>query len=186
MAKANRPSSIDVLPDEVKSLIGKLRMQGRTIDDILSHLQTMDVDVSRSALGRHVLKLSVIGERMKLSRDMATALVDRFGAEPDNRLARLNLEMMHSIVLDIMTAQQVNEETGEVTPIQLDAEQGMFLARALKDLASAQKIDQDRFIKAEEEALKKAANAVDAVATAEGWGIETKKRLWDAVVGVAK
>jgi hypothetical protein len=183
---AHRPSSIDSLPEETKALIGKLRLQGRTIDDINNQLRAMDVEVSRSALGRHLQKQAAIGERMKLSRDMATALVDRFGAEPDNRLARLNLEMMHSLVLDVMTRQQINEETGEMMPVELDAEQVMFLSRSLQSLASAQKTDQDRALKMREEIAKEAAKAVDEVATAEGWGAETKKRLWDAVVGVAK
>lgn len=186
MKKSNRPSSIDVLPDEVKAAIGKLRLQGRTIDEILAHLASMDVDVSRSALGRHVQKLATIGERMKLSRDMATALVDRFGAEPDNRLARLNLEMMHSLVLDVMTAQTVNAETGEPEPVTLDAEQVMFLARSLQSLASAQKTDTDRMFKVKAEVAKEAAEAVAEVANSEGWSADTKKRLWDAVIGVAK
>lgn len=182
---ANRPSSIDQLPEEVRAAIGKLRLQGRTIDEILAHLLTLDVEVSRSALGRHVQKLASIGERMKLSRDMATALVDRFGDEPDNRLARLNIEMMHSLVLDVMTAQTLNAE-GDVMPVQLDPEQVMFLARSLQSLSSAQKTDTDRILRMRQEVAKEAAKAVEEVATAEGWGVETKKRLWDAVVGVAK
>lgn len=185
MVKSNRPSSIDILPDEVKAVIGKLRLQGRTIDEILAHLETMDVDVSRSALGRHVQKLAAIGERMKLSRDMATALVDRFGDEPDNRLARLNLEMMHSLVLDVMTAQTTNED-GETMPVQLDPEQVMFLARSLQSLASAQKTDADRTIKMRQEIAKEAAKAVEAVATQQGLGKDTAKLLWDAVIGVGK
>lgn len=182
---SNRPSSIDILPEEVKAAIGKLRLQGRTIDEILAHLTTLDVEVSRSALGRHVQKLAAIGERMKLSRDMATALVTRFGEEPDNRLARLNLEMMHSLVLDVMTAQQVNEETGEVTPVQLDAEQVMFLSRSLQSLASAQKTDQERYLKAKLEAAKEAAKAVGAAATQLGVGKDMRQALMDAALGVA-
>ncbi len=183
---ANRPSSIDVLPDEVKAAIGKLRLQGRTIDDILAHLATLDVEVSRSALGRHVQKLATIGERMKLSRDMATALVDRFGAEPDDRLARLNLEMMHSIVLDVMTAQQVNQETGEAQPVQFDPEQAMFLARALQSLTSAEKTNADRIAKARADAKKEAAAAVGAVASQQGLGKDMRQALMDAALGAAQ
>lgn len=185
MPKVNRPSTIDVLPDEVKAAIGKLRLQGRTIDEILAHLLQMDVDVSRSALGRHVQKLAAIGERMKLSRDMATALVDRFGEEPDNRLARLNIEMMHSLVLDVMTAQTINEETGETVPVQLDAEQVMFLSRSLQSLAGAQKTDADRTFRMRKEIALDAAKAVKAVATADGIGADVAQRLWDAVMGTA-
>ena len=185
MPKANRPSSIDILPDEVKAAIGKLRLQGRTIDDILDHLKLMDVDVSRSALGRHVQKLAAIGERMKLSRDMATALVDRFGEEPDNRLARLNIEMMHSLVLDVMTAQTINEETGETSPVQLDAEQVMFLSRSLQALAGAQKTDADRTFRMRQEMAKEAAKAVDKVVKDKGLSAETVAEIRSAVLGIA-
>ena len=182
---ANRPSSIDVLPDEVKAAIGKLRLQGRTIDEILAHLATMDVDVSRSALGRHVQKLAAIGERMKLSRDMATALVDRFGEEPDNRLARLNIEMMHSLVLDVMTTQTVNDQ-GEAQPIVLDPEQVMFLSRSLQSLASAQKTDTDRMLRVRQEVAKEAAKAVDNVANQQGLGKDMRKALMEAALGIAE
>ncbi len=183
---AHRPSSIDTLPEETKALIGKLRLQGRTIDEINAQLNAMDVEVSRSALGRHVQKLATIGERMKLSRDMATALVDRFGAEPDNRLARLNLEMMHSLVLDVMTRQQINEETGEASPVELDAEQVMFLSRSLQSLASAQKTDQDRAVKMREEVAKEATAAVEKVVKQEGLSAETAMKFRTAILGVTK
>ncbi len=181
---SNRPSSIDVLPEEVKAFIGKLRLQGRTIDEIMAHLGTMDVEVSRSALGRHVQKLSAIGERMKLSRDMATALVDRFGEEPDNRLARLNIEMMHSLVLDVMTAQEVNEQTGEATPVSLDAKQIMFLSSSLSALASAQKTDADRHLKMKQEVLKEAAKAAEGVARKRGFDAQTIADIRETVLGM--
>jgi hypothetical protein len=184
MGKNNRPSSIDVLPDEVKSAIGKLRLQGRTIDEILAHLAQMDVEVSRSALGRHVQKLATIGERMKLSRDMATALVDRFGEEPDNRLARLNLEMMHSLVLDVMTAQKINETTGELDPVTLDAEQVMFLARSLQSLASAEKTATDRAFKVKAETKAEAAKVVEKVSREKGLTAETVAAIRSAVLGI--
>ena len=68
---SRQPSSIDRLPEEIRAAIGKLRTQGRSIDEILAHLGTMDVEVSRSALGRHVKRLATLQERMRSSREMA-------------------------------------------------------------------------------------------------------------------
>jgi len=182
---AKRPSKIDALPDHVKSYIGELRRKGHTLDSILAHLRLIEVDdVSRSGLGRHVQKMEVISQRMAQSRDLATSLVDKFGAEPDNRLARLNLEMMHSIMLDVMTAVQVNPETGETSSVSFDAEQAMFLARALQSLASAQKTDQDRAIKMEEEIKKQAAKAAEGVAKRRGLDAETIKDIRETVLGM--
>jgi hypothetical protein len=185
MARA-QPSSIDKLPEEVRAAIGRLRAQGRTLDEILAHLGMMDVDVSRSALGRHVKKMATVSERLKSSRDMAIALAERFGEQPDNRIASFNIEMMHAIMMEVMTATTVDEETGETQPITLDPEQAMFLARALKDLAGAQKTNSDRTIIVKRELAKDAAKAVDKVAKRDG-GLtrETIDAIKKEILGIA-
>jgi arginine repressor len=164
---AKQPSSIDRLPEEVRTLIGRLRVQGRTIDEIMAHLGTMDVEISRSALGRHVKGLAALKERMEHSRNMAAALVDRFGDQTDNRLQRLNLELMHSVVMQTITATQEGDD-GETSPVTFSPEDAMFLARSLQSLASAAKTDGDRVILATREAKKEAAQAVDRVAKRDG------------------
>ena len=179
-----RPSSIDRLPEEVRAAIGKLRTQGRTIDEILAHLGSLDVEISRSALGRHVKGLASLKERMQHSRDMAIALVDRFGEQPDNKLARLNLELMHSVVMQTITASSLDED-GESQPVTFSPEEAMFLARSLQSLASAQKTDSDRTIIAQREALKKAAGAVKDAAGEAGLSAETADFIMKKVLGVA-
>ena len=76
MAKTPRrvPSSIDKLPVEVRELIGRLREQGATIDDILAKLGELDVEVSRSALGRHVKGLAEVGEQGRHARSVLAIL----------------------------------------------------------------------------------------------------------------
>ncbi|ESQ78499.1 DUF3486 family protein [Asticcacaulis sp. YBE204] len=185
MTKRSQPSSIDILPEDTKALIGKLRLQGRTIDEINDHLKSMDVEVSRSALGRHVKKLAVLGERMRRSRDMAASLVDRFGDQPDNKVARMNLEMMHTLILDVMTAETTDEE-GEPMPVTLDPEQVNYLASALRSLTSAQKTDEDRMFKIKAELAKEAAKAVDTVSRSQGLTPESARMFREAVLGVVK
>lgn len=157
-----RPSSIDRLPEEIRAEVGRLRVQGRTIDEILAHLKTMDVEVSRSALGRHVKRMSTARERMKHSREMATALVSQFGDQPDNQLARLNLELMHGVVMQTIMASSEDED-GEAQPVTFSPEDARFLADALAKLASAEKTNADRTLKLKQEAAKEAAAAVDRV-----------------------
>lgn len=111
-----RSSSIDRQPPEIQELISKLRFQGRTIDEILAQLKALDVEVARSSLGRHVKSLASASERMRHSRNMATALVERFGSEPDNKLARLNLELMHGAMLQLLTASD-DDEQGQAAPV---------------------------------------------------------------------
>ena len=58
-----RPSSIDQLPETVRAEIGRLRQNGRTIDEILAHLRKLDgiAPISRSALGRHLQHMEKLG-----------------------------------------------------------------------------------------------------------------------------
>lgn len=181
------PSTVDRLPPELRAEIGRLRIdKGYTIDQIVAHLQTMDVVVSRSAMGRHIHKLNVIGARLKESRAVAEALVERFGSVGDDKLARFNLEMMHGIVMETVTRA---EEDGNGA--QFDAEQVMFLARALRELATASKTDVDRLMNAAklrtaQETAKKAADAaVDAVKSVKGFSKKAVDEIRRAVLGVA-
>lgn len=182
----HQPSTIDKLPPEIRELIGKLRRdRGATIDEILAHLRQLDVDVSRSALGRHVKSMAAVVERMQHSRAIADSLVSQFGEEPDNKLARVNLELMQSVVMQTITAAELDEKTGEAKPIIFDAEQAMFLARAMQSLASAEKTNSDRIIKARELATKEAAKkAVDAAKT-KGLSADTVDFIRKAVLGSA-
>ena len=187
MAKSPRrvPSSIDKLPTEVRELIGRLRDEGVTIDDILAKLHELGAEVSRSALGRHIKGLAEIGEQMRRSREIATALVSRFGDEPDNRVARLNIELMHGLVMRAITASAEGEDGTPGGPISFGPEDTMFLARSLQSLASAQKIDADRLLKVRVEVAKDAAKAVKAVGQERGLTGDTISAITKAVLGVA-
>lgn len=132
-----RQSSIRRLPAEVRELIADLRERGRTIDEVLDKLRELDVEVSRSALGRHVKQLDAIGAEIRRSRAVAEALVKRYGEAPESRTARLNIELMHAFINKLMIT-----DDGEI--VSLDAKEAMFVATALQKLAQASKQDVDR------------------------------------------
>lgn len=180
---ARRPSTIDRLPEPVRELIGQLFRNGRTLDEILDKLRELDVDVSRSALGRHTQKLATIAERLRTSRAIAESLVSQFGDEADNRLARVNLELMHSVVMQTLTHAEIDETTGEAKPVVFDPEQAMFLATALQRLATAEKTNDDRVTKAREMATKEAAKKAGDALRAKGFTAETVDLVRYAVLG---
>lgn len=189
MAKSRRhvASTIDKLPEEVRELIGRLRQDGHTLDAILAKLQELDVEVSRSALGRHVRGLAEVGEQMRRSREIATALVGRFGEEPDNRLLRLNIELMQGVVMSTITAaaQAGEEGDGEAGSVTFGAEDVMFLSKSLGELARAQKTDTDRMLKLRQELAKDAAKAAETVGKAKGLTTDTVQAITHAILGVA-
>lgn len=178
-----RPSSIDQLPRDVRELIGQLRMNGVTIDSILDKLKELDVDVSRSALARHTQKIDAIAERVRESRAAADAIMDRLGASTDNRQARLNIELMHASLMSLLAGE---DEDGD--DVVLSAQDAMFLGRALKDLASASKLDQDREIRLRDEIARqervKAAEKAENVARSNGMDAKQVAFLRAQILGV--
>ncbi len=165
-------------------MIGELFVQGRSIDEIVAHLRTMDVTISRSAMGRHTKSLAAMQERLAHSREMARALVSRFGEEPDSKINRLNIEMLHGIVLQIATATEEDED-GDTRPVTFTPEDAKFLAQALNQLANAQRIDQVRTLQLRKEMAAEAVKEVEKVAKTAGLTRETVAQIREAVLGVA-
>ena len=68
------------LPERVREEIGRLRKKGRTLDEIIAHLKTLEAQSSRSALGCYTKNVDAIGNRIQEIRALAEVLVERFGS----------------------------------------------------------------------------------------------------------
>lgn len=161
---ARRPSSIDRLPAEIQELIGGLLSQGRTLDEIVAKLGELDIEISRSALGRHSKDLDKVGERMRRVREISNAFVEKLGAVPEGKQGRLILELMQTVVFDVLLAKGETDGDGKTTTV--DAQEVFYLARAIKDLTSAEKISADRELKIRASALKEAFDDIEGAAKA--------------------
>ena len=144
-----RPTKIDRLPAEIRELIGRLRGDGRTIDEILGKLRELDVAVARSTLGEHIQRLDALGAQIQQSRAIAEALVSKFGDAPESRTARLNIELLHGQVMKLIAATGDPEK-----PLVLDPRDVNFLADALHRLARAARDDVEREAKLREMIFK--------------------------------
>ena len=189
---AKRPSSIDRLPEEVRDWIGRLREQGRTLDEIIAKLRELDVEAlpSRSALHRHLQKAEAIAERLRKSRTVADVIVRRLGESEPDKATRLNIELMHQAVFDMLAN---TGEDGE--PVTLEPMQVMLIAKALDHLGKASKDDVARTIviekraaeKAKAEALAKTDKAIADEAAANGGKVDpvaVLKRIRSEVYGL--
>lgn len=178
----HRPSTIDKLDPEIKRLIADLRIEhGWTIEDIRKKLEELGQRVSWSALQRHTKSIEEIGAELRHSREMAKALVEAAPVGDDAKLEQLNLELMHSMVLRLLTATNAGEM------VTLDPENTMFLARALGQLAGARKTDADRRRKDREEAQKQFMAKVEETAKKPGAGLtaDAVRAIREAVLGTA-
>ena len=61
----------------------------------------------------------------------------------------------------------------------------MFLARALKELASADKLTAERILKVRQESIREAADKAASVAKAKGLSADTVAELRKEILGVA-
>lgn len=163
-----RPSTIQRLPAEVREMIGSLRENGRTIDEILAKLRELEVDVSRSALGRHVQQIDAIGKEIRRSREVAEALVKQYGEAPESRTAQLNIELMQGLVTRLMFA-----EDGEL--VSFEPKDAMMMATALQKLAQASKQDADRVLLIRKEFTKKLDDAIAAAEEAGEKGLSPER-----------
>lgn len=126
-----RLSVIEQLPEEARELIARMRAGGAYIDTILDALHDEGhIHVARSTLGRHIKNFDEMIERTREARAVAEALVRPLDDRAESRIAQANIEMMHSMVMKLVCGDGA-----------FDAKEVHFLARALKDLASAGKID---------------------------------------------
>lgn len=178
------PSSIDKLDQEVRELIGKLRMDhGWTIDEILQRLQDMGQSVSRSALGRHVRTLQDISAEMREAQAMATALAREVGDADQSRMLDVNAQLLQANMFKLMLA--ANEQDGE--GVTLKASEAKAFADALRSIALTRKSDLDLLERTEKRAAEKAkieaADSASAVARAKGLSKDTVDAIRRAVLG---
>ena len=155
-----RQSTIKRLPPEVRDRIGALLDQGRTLDEILKHLESLDVQVSRSALGRYKQHIDKVSERIRRSREVAEAIVRNQGDAPESKTAKLNIELLHGVILDMISQLPDGTEQGEGADqsvlLTLSPRGAMEMAKAMDHLARASKQDADLISKLREEARAEA------------------------------
>lgn len=176
-----RKSSIQQLDPRLREAIDGLIRDGRhTLDDIVEHLAKLnggEAPVSRSALGRYAQRAEEQMRRYREAREVAKVWVDKFENEPDGDVARLLPEMLRSVAFQTLGSLGDRKESAE-------AQEVMFLAKAMKDLASADVLTTQRILKIREETAKKAA--VEAVKTAKAQGLsdEAAELIRQKILGV--
>ena len=157
----HRPSTIDRLEKPIREEINRLRIDdGKTIDEILAHLKTMGgpaASVSRSALGRHVVSIEKVGERIRELRGVAEGISKAVGEGDNAKVAALNRELTHSILMRVATA---TDERGD--DVQFSPAEANFIAMALHHLASAEKVDVERVLRVRKDTAERAARTTES------------------------
>ncbi len=156
-----RKSSIKSLPSEILTEVNHLLGDDlATLDEIVAQLQGMGHERSRSALGRHKQQLDKVASKLRRSREMANALVKEIGPDAaEGKTGRMLVEILQSLAFDFLMKRAGDDGGDEQEDmVALDFAR---IGKALKDMASAQKIDVDRELKIRQETAKKASETAE-------------------------
>lgn len=184
MARSSIEKLDPTVRDRLEDWLREFRDGRLQLDEVMTRLDAQfgDQDVelpSRSAVHRHSQKVQALAERVQRSRAIADQLVAQVGPDiSDGKGFQVLVQGFQSLAFDLM-ANLGPEET-------LDAENLMFLSRAIQAVTSARKIDSDLHVRLKQEAAKEAAAAVDRVAKREGAGLtrETVDKIKREILGI--
>lgn len=153
-----RKSTVDAISAEAREELDRMVRDNRaTIDQIrqrLSELEGEDAP-SRSAIGRYVQSAKQQMERYRQAQEVAKVWVGKLEEEPDGDVGRLLSEMLRTVAFSSLS--QLGDEDA-----QAEAKDIRFLAQAIKDLASADKISAERELRIRKETAEKAAQKMEA------------------------
>ena len=175
-----RKSSITKLPPDIREWVEQLIRNGRTIDDIVAHLKTMDADlpVSRSSVGRFKQNYEASLARYRDAQAVAGQWVTVFRESPESDVGALIAEMLKTLAFQTMSSMGEDEKT----PV--DPQSLMFLGKAIRDVISATSINEDRIAKAVARALQKAATAAEGLARRAGLSAEMIQQFRREILGI--
>ena len=136
-----RKSTLRRLPPEIQTEINRILSEGRlTLDELLEHLRGIGVEgVSRSALGRQKQKIDKVAAKLRQSREIVEALVAKTGPSmAEGKQGRLLVEILRKLVYDHLERNLLGDEDGGP-----DNEGFFFLAKAIKEMSQAARLEQD-------------------------------------------
>ncbi|WP_334128268.1 phage protein Gp27 family protein [Sneathiella sp.] len=177
-----RKSSVTALPPAILKQVQLLIQQGRTIDDITAHLNELDQDVSRSAVGRYARDFSASLKKYQDAQQVAGLWLKQLAADPSSDVGMLLGEMLKTLAFQTLA------DMGEGDSA--DPKDIMFLAKSIKDIEGANKLSIEREQRIRERVAKEvasaAADAVDAAAREAGLSAATAAAIRSSILGLRK
>ncbi|MGD9638373.1 MAG: DUF3486 family protein [Alphaproteobacteria bacterium] len=179
-----RQSSITKLPPKIKKELNRILADGSlTLDMIVEHLKKLGAEVSRSAVHRYAQNYEEVRSSLRQSREVVDALVADLGPDAtDSKQGRILVEMLRTLAYDVISKQM----TGSEEPIK--KQDFFFLAKSMKELAQANRLDQDFEQKIreqiEKETTEKAVKAAETACKKQGLNKEQAAFIRAEILGI--
>lgn len=185
------PSTIDRLPDDIKSQLQQLLQDPRVtqLDATAQINEILEAEghperVSKSAVNRYAVRMEEVGAKLKQSREMADMWIGKFGAAPQGKLGLLITEMLRTLAYDLtlklQDAQLDDPETLDATINQIKN-----LALAAQRLEQSTTLNVKREAEIRKQAVEEAAKAASETARKAGVSTETVETIWKEVLRMA-
>jgi len=178
----SRRSSVNAISAEARDELDRMVREGRaTIDQIRNRLLELEGEEapSRSAIGRYVQSAKQQMERYRQAQEVAKVWVGKLEEEPDGDVGRLLSEMLRTVAFSSLSELGDDEHAADAKDIR-------FLAQAIKDLASADKISAERELRIRQEVARQAADKAGEVAKRGGLSKDAVQELRREILGVAE
>jgi hypothetical protein len=175
-----KTSTIAKLDPVIKAEVDKAIREGRaTIEDIVALIQKMGAQASKSAVGRYAVNAKKQMETYRQAQEVSKVWIQQIGDAPEGDVGRLVVELVRMLAFKSVSA--MGEEDTSVSPEDL-----MFLSKAMKDLAGADKTAVDREInrQALQRQIKAAADNVEKVAKSNGLTADAVQAIRAQILGI--
>lgn len=164
------------MPKEIRDLIDRLRSDGATIDEIVEHLAEMDVEVSRSTVGRRVVTIDDLIADARAAKFEVAAIADALKESEGVDVADVTRELLEAEYFKLL--KRMREADVDLGPDFLK-----MMANGLSALSRSKKTEVEMRREAEKAAEAKLRGKLAEAAKTKGMSSETVQLIMDAVLG---
>ena len=181
-------SAIDKLPEPLrKRLIELLNRPDVTQLEIVDviNAEAGEPLISKSSLNRYAVRMKKFAEKNRQAREVAEAYLEKYGSDTRNRLGKVVNEQVRLVAFDLISELEELKEESEVDP-KLMTEVIFKVARGLKDLEQAEKLNAEREDEIRKAVLAEAAAKIDAVCKEQGVSTKKKEIIMRELFGISQ
>jgi hypothetical protein len=178
-----QPSSIERLPDEIRSELQRLLQDPRCTQlDVTAKINALlaaeghSDRVSKSAVNRYAMRMEEVGAKLRQSREVAQMYISQVGAAPQGQTGLLINEMLRSMAFELsLKLQDADVEDPEAMSATISQIKNLSLT--MQRLEQSATINVKRESEIRKQAVEAAAATAEKTATAAGVSAETIQRI---------